>query len=59
MRKTRLDNWICEVESLPELTREGLDALQLRRLNETLARLKKRGGIYADYPKKLESLLGT
>ena len=48
MRKTRLDNWICEVESLPELTREGLDALQLRRLNETLARLKKRGGIYAD-----------
>ena len=56
MRKTRLDNWICEVESLPELTREGLDALQLRRLNETLARLKKRGGIYADYPEKLESL---
>lgn len=56
MRKTRLDNWICEIESLPELTREGLDALQLRRLNETLARLKVRGGIYADYPEKLESL---
>lgn len=56
MRKTRLDNWICEVESLPELTREGLDALQLRRLNETLARLKKRGGIYAGYPEKLENL---
>ena len=56
MRKTRLDHWICEVESLPELTREGLDALQLRRLNETLARLKARGGVYADYPEKLESL---
>lgn len=56
MNKTRLDNWICEVESLPELTREGLERLQLRRLNETLARLKARGGIYAGYPEKLESL---
>ncbi|MDO5544560.1 MAG: AMP-binding protein [Eubacteriales bacterium] len=56
MRKTRLDNWICEIESLPELTREGLDALQLRRLNETLARLKIRGGIYAGCPEKLEDL---
>lgn len=56
MRKTRLDNWICEIESLPELTREGLDALQLRRLNETLARLKNRGGIYAGYPEKLYAL---
>lgn len=56
MNKTRLDNWICEVESLPELTREGLERLQLRRLNETLARLKARGGIYAGYPEKLENL---
>ena len=56
MKKTRLDNWICEIESLPELTREGLEALQLRRLNETLARLRIRGGIYAGYPEKLESL---
>ena len=56
MRKTRLDNWICEIESLPELTREGLEALQLKRLNETLARLRERGGIYAEYPARLESL---
>ena len=56
MKKTRLDNWICEIESLPELTREGLDALQLRRLNETLSRLKARGGIYAGYPEGLYSL---
>ena len=56
MKKTRLDNWICETESLPELTREGLDVLQLRRLNETLARLKERGGIYAGYPERLDSL---
>lgn len=56
MRRTRLDHWICEIESLPALTREGLDALQLRRLNETLSRLKARGGIYAGYPEKLENL---
>lgn len=56
MKKTRLDNWICEVESLPELTREGLERLQLRRLNETLARLKARGGVYRDYPEKLDNL---
>lgn len=56
MKRTRLDNWICETESLPRLTREGLDALQLRRLNETLARLKERGGIYAGYPEKLDRL---
>ena len=56
MKRTRLDNWICETESLPELTREGLDALQLRRLNETLSRLKARGGIYAGYPEGLYSL---
>lgn len=56
MRKTRLDHWICEIESLPELTREGLELLQLRRLNETLARLKVRGGIYAFYPEKLDNL---
>ena len=56
MKKTRLDNWICEIESLPELTREGLERLQLKRLNETLARLKARGGAYREYPEKLESL---
>lgn len=56
MKKTRLDKWICETESLPELTREGLEALQLRRLNETLTRLKARKGHYADYPDKLDNL---
>lgn len=56
MKRTALENWICEIEALPELTREGLESLQLRRLNETLARLKERGGFYQDYPEKLESL---
>ena len=56
MKRTKLENWIEATEALPELTREGLEALQLRRLNETLARLKARGGFYRDYPDKLGSL---
>ena len=56
MRKTALENWICEIEALPELTREGLEALQLQRLNETLNRVKNRSGFYRDYPKKLDNL---
>ena len=56
MNRTKLENWIETIEALPQLTREGLEALQLRRLNETLARLKARGGFYGDYPEKLASL---
>lgn len=56
MNRTKLENWIEDLEALPELTREGLEALQLRRLNETLSRLKRRGGIYRDYPDRLDSL---
>ena len=56
MRKTKLENWISEIEALPELTREGLESLQLRRLNETLGRLRARGGFYREYPEKLDSL---
>ena len=56
MKRTNLENWIETIEFLPKLTREGLEELQLRRLNETFARLKARGGFYKDYPEKLESL---
>ena len=56
MKRTNLDKWIETTESIPHLTRENLEALQLRRLNETLARLKERGGFYKDYPEKLDSL---
>ena len=56
MERTRLENWIEDIEALPKLTREGLEALQLRRLNETLAKLKERGGFYKDYPERLDSL---
>ena len=56
MNRTNLENWIENTEALPRLTREGLDALQLRRLNETLERVKLRDGFYKDYPEKLEKL---
>ena len=56
MKRTNLENWIETIEGLQQLTRETLKELQLRRLNETLARLKARGGFYRDYPEKLESL---
>ena len=57
MKRTNLENWIESVEALPELTREGLDSLQLKRLNDTLSQLKARGGFYKDYPERLESLV--
>lgn len=56
MRKTRLDNWICEVEGLSTLDRETLEDIQLRRLNELLAREKARGGFYKGLPERLSGL---
>ena len=56
MERTKLDHWIETTENIPILTRENLEALQLKRLNETLARLKARGGFYRDYPEKLNDL---
>lgn len=56
MKRTKLETWIESVEGLPELTREALESLQLRRLNETLGKLKARGGFYKDYPETLGSL---
>ena len=56
MKRTNLDTWIETVEGIDHLTRENLEALQLKRLNETLARLKARDGFYREYPERLESL---
>ncbi len=56
MKRTALDKWIMKTEALPALTREGLDALQLKRLNETLERLQLRGGYARSYPRHLDSL---
>ena len=56
MKRTNLENWIKQIEEIPHLTRESLESLQLRRLNETLARVKARDGFYREYPERLESL---
>ena len=56
MKRTELDKWIKDTEALPELSREGLEAVQLKRLNETLERVAARGGVYAGYPRQLGSL---
>lgn len=56
MRRTKLEDWIEQIEDIPCLTREDLETLQLQRLNETLNRLKARGGFYRNYPDKLDSL---
>lgn len=56
MKKTNLENWICEIEALPELTREGLEALRLKKLNEMLSRLAQQSRFYVNLPTKLNSL---
>lgn len=56
MKKSRLDEWICRVEGIPELTRELLEDIQLRRLNQILEALRARAGFYRDLPEKLETL---
>jgi len=56
MRRTNLESWIESIEEIPHLTRKTLEELQLRRLNQTLARVRARGGFYRDYPEGLESL---
>ena len=56
MRKSRIDNYIMRAEALPTVTRESLEALQLRKLNAVLKREKARGGFYKDLPEHLDSL---
>ena len=45
-----------KAEALPAVTRESLDALQLRKLNAVLRREKVRGGFYKALPEHLDSL---
>ena len=56
MRRTRLEDWICEVEGISALDRGTLDAIQLRCINALLAREKARGGFYKGLPERLDSL---
>ncbi len=56
MDRSRIDAFITENEALPEITRESLEALQLKKLNELLKREKERGGFYQGLPAQLGSL---
>ena len=56
MEKSRIDNYIRKTEALPEVNRESLDALQLKKLNAVLKREKARGGFYKDLPEHLDRL---
>ena len=56
MKRSRIDAYIMEREALPEVTRESLDALKLRKLNALLKREKERGGFYKTLPDHLDSL---
>ena len=59
MKRTALENWICSAEGLASLTRSGLEALQLERLNGLLAREKRRGGFYSGLPEQYQAELVT
>ena len=56
MTRSRIDAFIMRQEALPEITRESLEALQLKKLNAVLKREKERGGFYRELPERLESL---
>ena len=56
MTRTRLDAFIEKLEGIDHLTRENLEALQLRKLNELLARARESKSHYQALPEKLENL---
>lgn len=56
MRISCLDRWILESEEMESLSRADIEALQLRKLNTLLRRLKKRNGFYSALPESLEHL---
>ena len=56
MTRTRLDVFIEKLEAIDQLTRENLEALQLRRLNEMLVRARECKIHYGNLPEKLDSL---
>ena len=56
MTRSRIDRLIMMQEGLPEVTRQSLDKLQLKKLNRVLEREKARDGFYRGLPGRLESL---
>ena len=56
MTRTRLDAFIEKLEGIDHLTRGNLEKLQLRRLNELLARARVSKAHYASLPEQLNNL---
>ena len=56
MSRPRIDALLMMQEGIQAVTRESIQALQLKKLNALLAREKARGGFYRELPERLESL---
>ena len=56
MNIPRIDALIMAQEGLTEVSRESIEALQLKKLNALLKREKQRAGFYRDLPERLGSL---
>lgn len=56
MKRSRIDEMICRQEGIPSVTRKTIETIQLKKLNDLLAREKSRAGFYANLPENLSSL---
>ena len=56
MNRSRIDALLCAQEGLTDVTRAGIERMQLQKLNALLAKEKERGGFYRDLPAHLGRL---
>lgn len=56
MKLSRIDEMICRQEGLSSVTRQTIKTIQLKKLNDLLAREKSRAGFYANLPSSISSL---
>ena len=56
MNRSALDALVREQEGLTHLTREAIEEIQLKKLNQLLAKEQRRGGVYKGLPAELSSL---
>ncbi len=56
MRRSVLDDWIRQKEGWAELSREKIEAMQLKKINLLLAKTKQKGKFYQCLPEKISSL---
>jgi len=56
MKISRIDEMICRQEKVSNLTRQEIEDIQLKKINQLLAREKTRAGFYAHLPAQVSSL---